>query len=387
MKEMFIPFPDLNSLARQFPSLEELDLSLNALTSISGDLQVVGLKSLALEYNQFSNLTQLSCLAELGSLEALKLKGNRISEVRGPIDHDGRQSSGCSTDGLVFGTKLRFVDLSYNQIDNWEFVDNLDVVFPGLKALRLLQNPIHSRTAERGLPHTPDDPSMITIARIKRLEVLDYREILPEYRANAEGFYLSLIGKEIASVGENKTSFVISKHKRYQELCEIHGPPTILRKSQDAINPKFLEARLIKFEFYVPPGSLEEEGMGPKRVTIWREIPKSFNVYRVKGIVGRLFNYPPLSLRLTWETGIWDPIASYEDGMSVDDEDKGESKPTDGPSTTTQHDPNSKQGRWMKREVEIKDTTRTIGVCVDGDSAKVRVEFILQSYATKTIVK
>jgi hypothetical protein len=384
---MFIPFSDMNSLARQFRSLKELDFSLNALNSIPGNLQVVGLKSLALEFNQFSNLMQLSRLAELGSLESLKLKGNRISQIREPLVQDVRQSSTLSTDVLIFGTQLRFVDLSYNQIGNWEFVNELDVTFPGLKALRLSQNPIHSRTAEHGLPHTPDDPSMITVARIKGLEVLDYREILPDYRANAEGFYLSLIGKEIASVGENDMSDVISKHKRYQELCEVHGPPTILRKSMNAINPKFLEARLINFEFYVPPRPFQEGEMGLKRATVWREIPKSFNVYRVKGIVGRLFNYPPLSLRLTWETGIWDPIASYEDQVSVDEEDKVETKATYAPSTTDLHDPNSKQGRWMKREVEIKDTTRAIGVCVDGDRATVRVELILQSYATKNIVK
>ncbi|EHL01251.1 putative Tubulin-specific chaperone E [Glarea lozoyensis 74030] len=249
---------------------------------------------------------------------------------------------------------------------NWDFVDNLPVTFPGLKALRLSQNPVHLKTAEHGLPYTPDDPSMITVARIKALEVLDYREILPEYRANAEGFYLSLIAKEIATANEDDVSLVISRHKRYQELCEIHGPPTIDRKSADDINLKFLEARTIKFEFYLHPPVSNEREMSRKTATVLREIPKSFNIYRVKGIVGRIFNHPPLRLKLTWETGIWDPIASYQE--------ETRSSETQYEASEIVHDPESKQGKWMKREVEIKDSTRAIGVCVDGNRAKIRVE-------------
>jgi Leucine-rich repeat (LRR) protein len=222
MKEMFMPFADMVILAKQFPSLDELDLSVNALSRIPGHFQFDNLKSLALEFNYFTNLSQLSCLATLVSIESLKLKGNRISKINEPLDHSGSQSSTAQGHNLIFGIKLRFVDLSYNQINSWEFIDGLVMTFPGLKALRLSQNPIYSKTVEFGLAHTLDDPSMITVARIKALEILDYRQILPDYRANAEGFYLSLIGRELASVSEDDVSAVTSRHKRYEELCEIY---------------------------------------------------------------------------------------------------------------------------------------------------------------------
>ena len=152
------------------------------------------------------------------------------------------------------------------------------------------------------------------------------------------------------------------------------------------MNLNLLEARLIKFTFYVGNDSAQgaqETGRENERI----EIPKSFDVYRVKGIVGRAFSTPPLSLKLTWETGEWDPVAGYEDQIESSDDDdetddnleasknKKETKTNGNVENDTLMKENERQqGKWMKREVEIMDGTRQIGFWVDGLEAIVRVE-------------
>lgn len=357
---MYMPFPELISIARQFPSLTKLDLSSNAFTSLSYALELNTLKSLTLEFNKFTSLLQLFHLISLHSLEDLKLKGNHISQI---TDHP-KQINGASNHQLVFGPKLSFVDLSYNEISDWEFVDDLATTFPGLAGLRLSHNPIYASTHDNKVATSLEEAALITMARLRTLKNLDFEDITPARRADAEGYYLSLIGKALAEVPENEEAIVIAKHKRYTELCEIHGPLSFVRRAADTVNPDFLEARLINFEFYIP---------GSSSGSIHKEIPKSFDVYRVKGIVARLFDTKPLGIKLVWETGIWDPVARYEDEEDNEDEEFGGE---DAMEHTLVDGEERRKGRWMKREVEIENSTRMIGVCVDGSEAKVRVEVL-----------
>ena len=201
---------------------------------------------------------------------------------------------------------------------------------------------------------------MLTLARLGKLKTLNFSNISTLERTNAEMYYLSRIGKAIAAVPESQEQTIISQHKRYSELCGLYGEPVINRKTSETVNPDFLEARLIDFTFYAPSTAQE------KRM----EIPKGFDVYKVKGIVGRAFEVAPLSLRLVWETGEWDPVAGYEDEENSDDEDDDAQTINDNGSTSKD------KGKWMKREVEIEDGTRQIGFCVDGTEVKVRVELI-----------
>ncbi|KAE8452380.1 hypothetical protein EG329_001080 [Mollisiaceae sp. DMI_Dod_QoI] len=290
------------------------------------------------------------------SLEVLRLKGNNITS----IDREPYVLAPFHR----FGDKLRYVDLSYNAIASWKFVDDLDYCFPGLAELRLSHNPVYETSTEDGASSSADEGYMLTLARIKNLTGLNFSKITAADRSNAEMFYLSRIARAVAEVPEAEAASVTGQHKRYAELCEKYGQPTIARKTTDTINPGFVEARLIKFTFYLPPGAKDEQ---VERVTISKEIPKSFDVYRVKGIVGKMFTIPPLSLRLIWETGEWDPVAGYEEEEDSSDD---EEEQTINPETQAIRE----KGRWMKREVEVEESTRLIGNCVDGLEATVRVE-------------
>jgi hypothetical protein len=128
------------------------------------------------------------------------------------------------------------------------------------------------------------------------------------------------------------------------------------------LNPNTLEARLINFTFHLPPSP----PFSSNTITKSKLVPKGFDVYTLKSIVGRMFELKPMKLKLTWETGEWDPVGGYED----DDDDESE----DDENHDKGIGENRSRGNWVKREVELVDGTRELGFWIDGMDAKVRVE-------------
>ena len=98
----------------------------------------------------------------------------------------------------VFSSALSEIDLSYNEITNWAFIDRLEDVFPGLSAIRVAHNPLYqSLHAADGKALSAEDGYMLTLARIGRLKNLNYspvcrmsmiyRGIGPRYRCEERG--------------------------------------------------------------------------------------------------------------------------------------------------------------------------------------------------------
>ena len=360
LNEMILSWEDLCLLSRQFKDVTSIEASSNDLLTLSlnGPLSLLPmtLTSLTLEYDDFSSLSDLLPLTRLTSLKSLHLKGNKISTV-GP---------GNQGEKPVFSDQLSYVDLSYNKVADWTFVDSLPDVFPGLTALRMSHNPVYEVAAKPGdVMTSADEGYMLTLGRLANLKSLNFSTITPAERTNAEIFYLSRIGKEMASVPESEESAVAGKHRRFSELCRMYEAP-VVRRAEKAIDPDLLEARLIKFTFYLPASTLPGQTSEISKV---QEIPRGFDVYRIKGIVGKLFDLRPLSLCLIWETGEWDPVAGYED-EEYDSEDLEEQDD----STSADAESRGAKGKWMRREVELEDSTRQVGNSVDGMEAKVRLE-------------
>jgi hypothetical protein len=354
LDEMLMPWNDICCVAKRFRSLKTLTASSNSLRMLYVPLSTPHLTSLTLEYNLFESLSDLSELCSISTLETLRLKGNYISQI-----------AQSPRPNFTFGSKLGYVDLSYNDVADWAFIDTLADVFPGLRALRLSHNPIYEGASiGMGQVNSIEEGYMLTIARLGKLTALNFSNITAADRTNAEMYYLSKIGKAMGEVAEAEEQSVASQHKRYPELCEIYGAPVVVRTKAGAVNPDFLEARLIRFTFYLPP----EKDSHEEPITKLREIPKSFDIYRVKGIVGRMFDIRPLSMRLIWETGEWDPVAGYEE------EEEDEDSDYEGEGRTGKSAASAEKGKWMRREVEIEDGTRQVGFCVDGMDAKVRIE-------------
>lgn len=359
LNEMLIGWGETCNLANQFSSLSILDVSSNQLESMydgttNASLQVP-ITSLKLEHNAFERLDALSPLTKVTSLKSLHLKNNNISRT-------------CTRYQLpIFDDNLEYVDLSYNAIDSWAFIDALNHIFPGMTSLRISHNPImESIRKASDKASAVDETFMLVVARLPKLTNLNFSNISEADRTQAEMFYLSQIAKEMAAYPEELEGAATHGHKRYAELCEIYGKPSVLREDHSD-NPNFLESRLIDFTFHMPKGT--KKGMEEDIVMNMCEIPKTWDTYRIKGYVGKLFDYRPLGLRLIWETGEWDPVAGYEDLQDESEEDEASGvERKDGEEVN--------KGKFMQREVEIEDGTRQVGFLINDKKAKVRVEII-----------
>ncbi|KAI1767586.1 Thioesterase/thiol ester dehydrase-isomerase [Hypoxylon sp. FL1150] len=348
----------LSAGANQLSFLPETPLSTLASTLVS----------LNLEFNNFNTIADIASLAKLTSLRNLHLKGNFISTV----------TQDAPQDLPVLSPSLKYVDLSYNKVSSWAFVDALPACFPGLRSLRFAHNPIYDNPDPEFSTQSKtvtEEAYMFTVGRLANLKALNFGTISASDRQDAEMFYLGRIAKHLAAVPESQEAEVVKQHKRYAELCELYGAPVVNRQKE--INPAFLDARLVTVHFTFHPSSKGDGGVVEKT----RRIPKSFDIYAVKGIAGKLFGARPLSLRLVWETGEWDPVAGFDDEVedSSDEEEAEEGKETEieevaDPAVSTQPDSSSRTGKWIKREVELQDGPRQLGFCVDGLDAKIRVE-------------
>jgi hypothetical protein len=332
-----------------------------------------------LEFNDFASLSSLAPLASITTLRNLLLKGNRISTFCAP--------SSSPSQPPIFGPNLHYLDLSYNAITTWSFIDALPSCFPALTSLRLTHNPLysdpdlddttatagpittsqsHTQSGGGGLSKT-DESYMLTLARLPRLKALNFSAVTPADRADAEMFYLSRIARQLAAVPEGSVEAereVLKRHPRWEELCRVYGEPVVVRRGE--VDPGFLEARLVKVDFYL-------EG---KVVQV--QVPKSFDIYAVKGLVGRVFGLSPLKVKLVWETGEGDPVGGFdevdEDGEEEDLEAEWERREGEGGVPGDMPELERKGARWVKREVELKDGPRQFGYCVDGLEARIRVE-------------
>ncbi|KAI1376349.1 Thioesterase/thiol ester dehydrase-isomerase [Hypoxylon crocopeplum] len=367
LEETFMSWEEICHIATKFKTLTTLIACANQLSSLP-DVPLLTLAStlvsLNLEFNNFIAIADVACLARLASLRNLHLKGNFITTI----------TQDSSNSQPVFSTSLKYLDLSYNQVSSWAFVDGLPISFPGLTSLRFSHNPVYDNPDPEFSTQSKtvtEEAYMFTVGRLANLKALNFGTIPNSDRQDAEMFYLTRIAKHLAAIPESQEAEVIKQHRRYEELCELYGPPVVNRRKE--INPAFLEARLVAVNFTFHPTS--KGGEVVERMT---RIPKSFDIYAVKGIAGKLFGTTPLGLRLIWETGEWDPVAGFDDEVedSSDEEDAEEEKEKAGDTADLgeSSQPEGRAGKWVKREVELQDGPRQLGFCVDGLEANIRVE-------------
>lgn len=308
------------------------------------------LNTLDLAGNNFTHLSDLRyAVSSHPDLQTMILKQNWITAV-----------SADSDSALSFS--INELDLSYNCIPSFEFVDALQPTnFPALRHLRLTGNPLYQNLLSAdGKALTPADGHILTVARLSQLESLNYSKITEKERLNAETYYLGQIAAEIAHAPKGAEAEVISRHWRYRELCKEYGEPVIPRQAKtDAVNPNSLAARLVRIEFTCANDLVSNPG-GRSWV---EELPKSLSIYALLGVVGKRFEQMPLDLRLIVETTEQDPAESRESYTGPDWWDS-----SDDESAGDGH------GDWTKREVELVASTRTLASYVDSRELYVRVE-------------
>ncbi|KAI1390269.1 RNI-like protein [Hypoxylon trugodes] len=370
LEETLMSWEEICHIATKFETLSTLSASANQLSFLPETPLLTlssTLVSLDLEFNNFTAVANLASLSGLTALRNLHLKGNAISTVTKDPTHNPP----------IFSSNLRYVDLSYNQISSWKFVDTLPICFPGMTSLRFSHNPIYDNPDPEFSTQSKtitEEAYMFTVGRLANLKTLNFSTISNSDRQDAEVYYLGRIAKHLATVPEGQEADIIKQHKRYAELCELYGEPVVNRRKE--INPAFLEARLVTVHFVFHPSTSETD----KVVERTTRIPKSFDIYAVKGIAGKLFGAKSLGLRLIWETGEWDPVAGFddevEDSSDEEEEEKEEEQrePVISEELGENSQPDGKTGKWVKREVELHDGPRQLGFCVDGLDARIRVE-------------
>jgi len=311
------------------------------------------LTSITLEDNNFSSLEDVQHLRECcPQLRILNLKNNQISRT---FKDTQRKNSFKLPESIID------LDLAYNNITSWDIINELSMILPGLKHLRIAHNPLFSslRSADNK-PLTSADGYMLTIARLPQLETLNYSKITDKERLNSESYYLSQIGKELSLSPKEKEKDILSSHPRWTQLCEEYGEPKVERQAESKIDPNSLAARLLEISVYSPTAA-GNANLPDEQSPLIVEIPKSCSIYKVHGIIGRRLGVEPLQLRLILETGekdrvdmaTWNGVEEW-DSDEEDAEEVGE--------------------EWKEREEELVAGTRPLGTFVDGSKARIRVE-------------
>jgi hypothetical protein len=345
LENNLLPWEDVTRITHMFPSLTIFSAASNFYSALTPSSLNHTITDLTLEENAFSSLSVLQPLTTLPNLQRLILKQNNISEITSP----GHQMP-------VFPATVTEVDLSFNEIVTWSFIESLQHVFPGLTSLRVSHNPLYtSLVAPDGRALSADDGYMLTLARLGNLATLNHSPINPKERLNAESYYLSLIAREVQFAPETQRETILASHPRFAWLCEEYGAPD-LDRAANAVNPNSLAARLLRIKFRLAATH------GPAELAVFdTEIPMGCTAYTVMGIVGRHFGIEPIKCKLVWETGDWMPARRTMADVGEEDWDSEGSDREDG------------QERVM-REVEIMPGTRSVGTWIDGLEATVRVE-------------
>ncbi|CRL24106.1 Cytoskeleton-associated protein, CAP-Gly [Penicillium camemberti] len=381
LEETLLSWDEIAAIAYRFPSLTSLTASANQLTEITCALPST-ITTLTLEHNEITSISALRHLAALPKLEHLSIRGNSISTVN-PNTTD-------TTLDFQFPQTLRSLDISRNNIASWAILNKLPTAFPGLTTLRITANPLFDQpplppsVTEASKPMTVDEAFMLTLSRFPSfLTILNYSTISPQDRSNAEMYYLSLIGKELSATTEEEEPAILATHPRYSELCELYVEPTITRavvsdsSGARVIHPRSVAARLVNMAFRLPLGNDESRSQV-------KEIPGSFDTYQVKALVSRLFGLPAFGFRLVWETDEWDPVEKEvgDEGVVEWDEDsEDEDRPDIGAGVETTGDGPDKS-RFVRREVELVDSTRDIGFLFQSEVGEVRIRVEVIDYAS-----
>jgi hypothetical protein len=341
LEENLMSWEDIARITHLFPTLSVFGVSSNLYTSLSSHTLNTTITDLILEDNLIPSLSATASLTALPNLQRLILKSNKISEI-----------NSADAPMPVFSSTVTEVDLSFNEISTWTFIESLAHVFPGLTSLRVSHNPLYeSLQAPDGRALTADDGYMLTLARLGNLKTLNHSPINPKERLNAESYYLSMIAKEVQFAPENLKEQILKSHPRYKWLCEEYGEPDVQRMA-NKVNPNSLAARLLRIRFYLA---------ADKTKIYEAEIPMACTAYTVLGLVGKHFGIKPMECKLLWETGDWMPAKRNVVGFDEDEYDSDDSEDE------------AKMDRIM-REVEIVPGTRSIGTWIDGSEATVRVE-------------
>jgi tubulin-specific chaperone E len=379
-----------------FPSLKELIVASNNFTTPLSALQVPSLRTISLTNNPLGNLEKIAALSLLPTLTSLSMRSCSITHL--PNLKDPFKN-------------LTHLDLSANNIPSMNELNSIPASFPSLQSLRVSSNPFYTAI---GI----DEAHMLTLARIPSLTMLNYSKITEKERENAELYYISKIKAELehaitsASVADSDTPeltapALLKNHPLYEMLCEKYDQSTAITTQPVTVfeDPYSLAARLVKLTCLVTSSKNKSSETEEKTIlkSVNLTLPRTVNIYRLKSLVGAELSLLPSHFTLIWETGELDPVAKNialpgRPGQSTaildaesDTDDKIEEAAEAAEAESSKekievddtaeylskgrgHTVDFDKSRWVRREVELIDSTRPLSYWIESREATLRVE-------------
>ncbi|XP_026480040.1 tubulin-specific chaperone E [Ctenocephalides felis] len=167
-----LTFDNAISISKMMPGLIELKLAKNNITSLRtlDDNLFANIKELNLDANDICDWKEVEKLGHLKNLEILLISEIKLKEISLP---ECKENEKCD----IF-VNLRHLSISYNEIDNWRSISELNKL-KSLKSLGFLGNAV-----SEGISYLERWSQVVS--RVLGLTHLDHAEIFYEERRGAE---------------------------------------------------------------------------------------------------------------------------------------------------------------------------------------------------------
>ncbi|KAI7011462.1 tubulin-specific chaperone [Hortaea werneckii] len=345
----------LRIISSFFPNAETIVACNNEWDRLSEAQLPTSLKTLDVSGNLFESLSDIATLKGTPEIHTLIAKS---CQIRSAGDYN------------ILRSRLHTVaelDVRGNSIASFATIDRLAADLPSLRHLRTAGNALYtSLMSPEGKPLTAEDGYMLTVARLPKLETLNYSKITEKERLNADRYYLSQIALELSleTSGERREK-IKEKHPRWKDLCEEYGEPASLSTptpTKEVVDPNSLAARMIKIQLFTEERKFD------------LLIPKSNSVYTLLGLIAKelKISSSPLTLGIWLETGeetlpeggTSEKAVDSPQWWCSDDED-------DEPSTAGEIRPES--DKTASKKVQILPSTRAIGTFLEDGQTELKV--------------
>ncbi|CAK9441186.1 uncharacterized protein LODBEIA_P50550 [Lodderomyces beijingensis] len=196
------PIPDINTLIRRFPSVEDLILSSNRLCD--------------------EHLTRLE-LSSLASLQSLDLSYNELQNIPHEINIENLNLSHNSIKPVPDGTSrlegngtVKSLDMRCNNISHWSQIDLLSQIYPNLTKLRINHNPVFQDLSI-------DEMTIQLIARFTcgkdHLKNLNGTNLTQEEIENAELYFISKVqSRDFRLASEGRWQYLLHKYNKRDDF-------------------------------------------------------------------------------------------------------------------------------------------------------------------------
>jgi len=169
LEETLLKWDEIWNVCSQCPKLTSLNISGNQFSRL-GKIPEANILSHITTLNLSSNdLTAISDFAAVSALPHLQILA---------VNHGVVRRISNTIEKFRFQSTVRRVEFAFNEIDEWDFINQLSAIFPGIESLRISHNPLYqSLQTVEGRPVSHENGYLLTIARVANLKVLNYSNV------------------------------------------------------------------------------------------------------------------------------------------------------------------------------------------------------------------